>query len=144
MFWWVNNTINWNCVCSGGGIVAVLAIQGEVDAPTWAWDEVLSPLVGGVPPCVGAYHRDSSWEEGPAYWGYASKYNVWMMAGLQSVLNTTHGLADIPGVPMAARFPIYSTGAGALTGQGLMYDWADAHDGQQWAPFAQWWVATPC
>lgn len=68
-FWWMNNTINWNCVCTSGGVAAAFALQGDAGAPAWAWDDVAAKLVGGVEPCVAAYHIDSSWEEGPGYWG---------------------------------------------------------------------------
>lgn len=139
VFWWVNNTINWNCVCSSGGITAVLATYGDAGAPGWAWDDVLSPLVSGVVPCIGAYNADASWEEGPGYWGYASKYTTWNLVALQNAVNTTYGLADIPGVPLAARFPIYSTGADAIRGSGNTFDWADSHSGFEWTPFSQWW-----
>lgn len=69
-FWWINNTINWDCVCTAGGVVATFALQGDAGAPTWAWDGIAAPLVKGVGACVGAYHSDSSWEEGSGYWGY--------------------------------------------------------------------------
>jgi hypothetical protein len=67
--WWVNNSINWNCVCSAGGVVGALAIAGEPGAPAWLMDEVAAPLLAGVPPCIAAVHADSSWMEGPGYWG---------------------------------------------------------------------------
>ena len=77
VFWWVNNSINWNCVCSSGGAVAVMALFGDAGAPAWAWTDVLQPLVSatGMAPCVAAYNVDSSWEEGPGYFAYASKYD---------------------------------------------------------------------
>ena len=140
-FWWVNNTINWNCVCSAGGVAAVFALQGDAGFPAWAWQEVAAPLVEGVAPCIGAYHADSSWEEGPGYWNYASKYNVWLFGALDSVLGSTLGLSDIPGVAHAARFPLYSAGAQVLTAplSSSTFNWADAGEGYVWSPFAQWW-----
>ena len=140
-FWWMNNTINWNCVCSAGGVTAVFAIQGDAGAPEWAWNDIAAPLVAGVGPCVGAYHADSSWEEGPSYWGYASMYNAFLFSALNNVLNSTLGLADLPGVAHAARFPLYTTGAQALTAprSASTFNWADAGQGFVWAPFAQWW-----
>ena len=139
VFWWVNNSINWNCVCTSGGVTAVLALYGDAAAPPWAWAEVFAPLLSGVAPCVAAYHEDSSWSEGPAYWGYASKYNVWLFSALQSVFGDTAGLAQLPGVPLAARFPIYSAGANAILGTAEQANWADAGTSQDWSPFASWW-----
>jgi hypothetical protein len=141
-FFWLNNSINWNCVVSSGSITAALALYGDDDIVPRAssyFSSVLQPLVVSVEPCVAAYNRDSSWQEGPGYWSYASKYNVWLFAGLTDVLGTTAGLTSVPGVDLAARFPIYMTGAGVLSGTGATFDWADAHEGQEWTPFGQWW-----
>ena len=63
--WWVNNSINWNCVCSAGGVIGSLAIAGEDGAPDWLFDAVVEPLIAGVVPCIAAVHADSSWTEGP-------------------------------------------------------------------------------
>ena len=43
----------------------------------------------------------------------------------------------------AARFPLYSTGANALSGTAQTYNWADAGVEQLWTPFAQWWGGAP-
>ena len=145
IFWWVDNSINWNCVCSSGGVAAVLALFGDAGAPAWAWQDVLQPLVSntGVAPCVAAYNSDSSWEEGPGYWAYASKYNVWHFAALQSALGdaTAAGLLSLPGVAAAARFPLWMTGANALgPAPSEIFNWADSvANGEDWTPFAQWW-----
>ncbi len=94
-----------SCVCTSGGVIAALSLQGEPGAPSYLWDGIAAPLVAGVAPCVGAYNADSSWEEGPAYWGYASKYNTWLFAALNDVFGSTLGLSALPGVSHAARFP---------------------------------------
>ena len=148
-FWWRNNSINWNCVCSAGGAVAVLALFGDAGAPAWAWTDVLQPLVSatGVAPCVAAYNVDSSWEEGPGYWAYASKFNAWLFASLQTALGDAGaaGLLALPGVAGAARFPLWSTGAnalplGAAPPSSKIFNWADSEAlGEGWTPFSQWW-----
>ena len=75
-FWWMNNSINWDCVCTAGGVTAVFAVQGDAGAPADAWQAIAAPLLAGVAPCVGAYHVDSSWEEGPGYWGCVSFFTL--------------------------------------------------------------------
>ena len=125
----------------------MLALYGDAGEPSWAWAEVLQQLVNasGVAPCVAAYNVDSSWEEGPGYWAYASKYNVWLFAALQSALGdrSAAGLLALPGVAGAARFPLWSTGANAVVQGGLpseIFNWADsAAQGEDWTPFSQWW-----
>lgn len=110
-WWWLNNTINWNAVCAGGGIIGALAVADV--APSWVWDEVATAMLTSIPSCIGAYSSEGSWMEGVGYWGYASKYAVLTMASLSSALNTTYGLAQLPGVDVAGRFPIFSTGPSA-------------------------------
>lgn len=64
-FFWQNNTINWNCVCGGGGMVGVLAIQGDASAPDWLWSDVYTPSLLSVPTCIATYGTSGgAWEEG--------------------------------------------------------------------------------
>lgn len=139
--WWANSSVNWNCVCSAGGVVGALAILGEPGAPAWLLDDVVAPLVAGVAPCVASVHADSSWTEGPEYWGYANKYNAWLFSALLSTWNSTLGLAALPGVTHAARFPIYMSGANVLTAANasLTWAWADSHSAPMWQPYMSLW-----
>ena len=139
--WWRNNSINWNCVCSTGGVVGSLAIAGDAGAPGWLLGGVVAPLVAGVVPCVAAVHEDSSWTEGPGYWGYANKYNAWLFSALLDTFNSTLGLEALPGVVRAARFPLYMAGANAITraNASLTWDWADSHAPPLWQPFMSFW-----
>lgn len=64
-----------------------------------------------------------------------------LFAALNNTLGNTLGLTDLPGVDHAARFPIYSTGAQALTApsSSSQFNWADAGEGYGWFPFSSWW-----
>jgi hypothetical protein len=77
----------------------------------------------------------------PSYWGYASKYNAWLFSALLNTYNSTRGLDDLPGVRQAARFPLYMSGAGAVTvaNSSLTWDWADSHSPPLWQPFGSFW-----
>lgn len=116
--WPQGSTSNWNCVCSTGGMLLALALGS--DAPA-AWPSVFLPSLASIPPCVAAYGPEGSWEEGVGYWGYGSKYLAILLSAMDSALGTEFGLGDTPGLALAGRFPIFSTGA-----SGLFYDWADA------------------
>jgi hypothetical protein len=50
---------------------------------------------------------DGAWNEGPGYWSYATRYNVAIIASLNSALGTDFGLSDIEGFSKTGLFPIY-------------------------------------
>jgi hypothetical protein len=119
--WWFNSTINWNCVCAGGGIIGALAIADYAGAPDWVWSNVYAHSAASLPACVAAYGPDSSWMEGVGYWGYASKYAALADAAMRSALDGDDGgLFALPGVALAGRFPIFMQGTSAYA-----FDWAD-------------------
>jgi hypothetical protein len=66
---------------------------------------------------------EGGWEEGPGYWSYATRYNVFMIAALQSALGTDSGLSRMPGFADAGMFRIHSVGPSGRT-----FNFADAHD----------------
>ncbi len=73
--------------------------------------------------------------------GYANKYNAWLFSALLNVFNSTLGLEALPGVAHAARFPLYMSGASAVTAANasLTWDWADSHSAPLWQPFMSLW-----
>ena len=122
-FFWVNNTINWNCVCSGGSIVGTLAIADEPNMPSWVWSGVYDISLTSMPVCISAYSSEGSWEEGQGYWEYASKFNVLTFTALYTAQlpEDEAKLITIPGVNITGSFPAFMTGT-----SGTMYDWADS------------------
>lgn len=85
-----NLTNNWNQVCNGGFLLAALAIAE--DEPALA-REVIAGLRETLPHAMAAYAPDGAYPEGPVYWGYGSRYNVVILAALQTALNTDFGLS---------------------------------------------------
>lgn len=122
-FFWVNNTINWNCVCSGGSIVGSLSIADEPGMPDWLWSGVYDISLTSMPYCVAAYSGEGSWEEGTGYWEYASKFNVLTFTALYTaqLSDDEAKLINIPGVNITGSFPAYMTGTSSQ-----MFDWADS------------------
>jgi Heparinase II/III-like protein len=134
-FFWFNNTINWNCVCAGGGIIGVLAMLDEPSIPASLYDSVYTPSLESIPMCVSAYAPEGSWEEGVAYWSYASKYTLFAINSMQTALGSSP-LADIPGVLPGGNFPLYMLGA-----SGFYFDWADSGN-KFFSAFMPWWGLT--
>jgi len=131
--WWSRSIHNWNQVCNGGMAVGALAIADE--QPQLA-GEVLAAALRSVPLAMHEFRPDGGWGEGPGYWRYATEYNVYLLAALQTALDNEFGLADLPGFSVTGDFPIHFKGP-----TGLTFNYADAHDG--WSGAAQlFWFAS--
>lgn len=118
--WWVRVPHNWNQVCNGGLTIAALAIADE--EPDLA-AYIVRQAAAAVPRAMASYAPDGGWAEGPAYWGYATYYNVAMLAALDSALGTDFGLSRKPGFAEAGRFRLDFVGPTDRT-----FNFADAHD----------------
>jgi len=117
---WPTYRHNWNQVCNGGIALGALAIAE--DEPAFAaW--LVRRSVETIPLAMQEYGPDGGWGEGPGYWGYATHYNVYYLAGLESALGTDFGLSRIPGFALAGDFRLHSTGPTKLS-----FNFADAGD----------------
>ncbi|MGI8785727.1 MAG: heparinase II/III domain-containing protein [Acidobacteriota bacterium] len=116
----VNAEHNWNQVCNGGIGIGALAIGDE--EPKLA-GRVLHEALRRLPRAMVHYGPDGAWNEGPGYWHYATRYNVYILAALESALGHDFGLSDIQGFADAGTFPIYVTGP-----TGRTFNFADGGD----------------
>jgi hypothetical protein len=82
------------------------------------------------------FRDGGGWGEGPGYWRYATEYNVYLLAALDTALAHDFGLSQMPGFRETGDFPLYFTGP---TGQ--TFNYADAHSGWHGAP-QLFWLAT--
>ena len=76
---------------------------------------------------------DGGWDEGPGYWNYATIYNVYYLAAIESALGTDFGLEKMPGFSDAGSFHIQLTGPGKK-----LFNFADAGEGYETAPQMFW------
>jgi len=118
--WWTVATHNWNQVCNGGITLGALAVAE--DEPSRS-ESVLRYSVESVPRAMASYGPDGGWAEGPAYWHYATRYTVYLLAGLESALGTDFGLSKTPGFERAGHFRVYFEGPSART-----FNYADGGD----------------
>jgi len=109
---WSRSTHNWNQVCSGGMTAGALALGDELPE---LCGEILHGALASVPLAMASYAPDGAWGEGPGYWGYATTYNVVMLAALESALGTDFGLAEMEGFAETGLFPLYTTGPSGRT-----------------------------
>ena len=106
---------NWNQVCNGGLLLAALALADEEP-------ELARLVIGGVrkslPLAMAPYEPDGAYPEGPVYWGYGTRYNVYLLAALESALGTDFGLGSSPAFDRTALYRVHMASA---TGQSFNY-----------------------
>ncbi|MBI3698661.1 MAG: heparinase II/III family protein [Acidobacteria bacterium] len=118
---WPTARHNWNQVCNGGITIGALAVA---DAQPELAGEILKNALQSIRLAMAEYAPDGGWKEGPGYWHYATRYNVYFLAALETALGRDFGLAQLPGFEKAGLFRVYFTGPAGET-----FNYADAHSG---------------
>lgn len=128
--WWTIAVHNWNQVCNGGITLGALAIADE--DPERA-EYIVGQSIESIRRAMNSYAPEGGWAEGPGYWQYATVYNVYYLAGLETALGKDFGLSATPGFSHAGDFRIYFQGP-----TGNTFNYADAHPGSGAAPEMFW------
>lgn len=132
--WWLKATHNWNQVCNGGLTVGALAIADE--EPELA-ARVVSRALESIKLPMASYAPDGGWDEGPGYWHYATSYNVYFLAALDTALGADfaplQSLLRMPGFSVTGDFRMHSIGP-----LGRPFNYADASDRVEAAPELLW------
>lgn len=132
--WWVTSEYNWNQVCNGGLLIGALAVA-ETD-PHYA-ATIVPSAVASLPVALASYNPEGVWNEGPAYWHYATRYTAYGLAALTSALGTDFELGGVPGLRETAWFPLLTTGP-----TGLFLNFADSgQNSRRKAMPALFWLA---
>ncbi|MEK7398119.1 MAG: heparinase II/III family protein, partial [Candidatus Poribacteria bacterium] len=156
--WWVNCDHNWNQVCNGGIVLGALAIAE--DEPELC-EYILDQSLKSIPKAMKEFAPDGGWTEGPGYWNYATRYNVYFLAGLKTALGDDFGLSKMQGFPETGLFRIHfvsptnltfnfaDAGAGAGSAAQMFwmsrefnkpeYAWHERHYSHGADAFALWW-----
>ncbi len=117
---WTQARHNWNPVCNGGMAAGALAVADE--EPELA-REILARTKGSIAIAMRSYAPDGGWPEGPGYWGYATRYNVFYIAGVRSALGSDFGLVRTPGFAQTGEFRVHIMGP-----TGRAFNFADADE----------------
>lgn len=120
--WWTDVSHNWNQVCNGGIGIGALAIADEEPALA---TRILKFVVQKLPLAMKHFAPDGAWNEGPGYWSYATRYNVAILASLQTALGTDFGLSGIEGFSKSGLFPVYNNSP-----VNKSFNYADGGDGR--------------
>ena len=130
--WWTVVVHNWNQVCNGGITLGALAIGDEDPARA---EYILKQSVESIQLAMASYAPDGGWAEGPGYWQYATSYNVYYLAGLDTALGTDFGLSSLPGFEHAGDFRVYFQGPAGT------FSYADAHSPAPGTAPEMFWLA---
>ena len=99
--WWVKANHNWNQVCNGGISLGALAIADEEPE---LCEYILNQAVESIKLAMAEFAPDGGCPEGPGYWNYATDYNVYFLAGLQTALGTDMDLSKMEGFSLSGMF----------------------------------------
>jgi hypothetical protein len=101
---------NWNAVCNGSLIVGALAIADE--EPEFA-ETILKNAAASLPLGMEEYRTDGAYPEGPTYWTYGTNYLTYLMAALDTALESGRQMPEalrfyeVPGVSQTANYIIH-------------------------------------
>jgi hypothetical protein len=109
---WHRVDYNWNQICNGGIAMGALAVADE--QPRLA-GRILAHAIASIPLAMEAYAPDGAGKEGVGYWDFGSRYNVMLLAALQSALGTDFGLGAIDGFRQSGDYQIHMSGAGRMS-----------------------------
>lgn len=104
---WTEADHNWNQVCNGGMIVGALAIADEEPALAAA---IINGARKSIVVPMRKFAPDGGYEEGPGYWNYGTRYNVFFLAAIKSALGTDFGLTKMPGFADTGLFRMHIIG----------------------------------
>lgn len=127
---WTRRNNNWNQVCNAGLTIGALAIADE--EPVLARSIIENGRVSIVR-AMRAYSPDGGYAEGPMYWDYGTRYNIFYLAALETALGTDFGLLRRPGFSLTGDFRMQSVGP-----TGLPFSYADARESLVTAPQMLW------
>lgn len=121
---------NWVQVCNGGLTIGALAIADEEPAKAAQIIKLAQPQMKRI---MGLFAPDGGFEEGPIYWNYATAYNVYYLAALESALGTDFGLSQARGFDLTGNYRIQTIGPA-----GKCANFGDASEDISIAPQMLW------
>lgn len=117
---WTTGTNNWNQVCSSGMTIGALAVADEEPALA---RRIIDYARVSIRLPMNQFAPDGGYEEGPGYWNYGTRYNIFYLAAVQSALGTMFGLERTQGFADTGMFRIHVTSPTSLT-----FNFADGNE----------------
>jgi Heparinase II/III-like protein len=123
---------NWSQVCNGGETIGALAIADEEPARA---EQVIAHARPAIAEIMQLFAPDGGFEEGPAYWTYATIYNVLYINSLDTALGTDFGASQSPGFSLTPEYRIQAIGP-----TNLFANFGDANTAVSPAPQMFWFA----
>ncbi len=105
--WWGTVESNWNIVCNGGVLSAIIALDGKAGE---IGDEAFSIGLDNINSMMPLFGPDGAWEEGLMYWRFTTEYFANFMSTLINYAGTDFGYCEWDGVDEIGYYPYYMTG----------------------------------
>jgi hypothetical protein len=96
---------------------------------------IVREAVRSVPLAMRHYEPDGAGSEGVGYWDYGSRFNIYLLASLQTALGTDFGLSQVGALGPSGFYQMYLSGAGRVA-----FDFADCGLSEMAAP-QHFWLA---
>ncbi|MBA5602755.1 DUF4962 domain-containing protein [Pectobacterium aroidearum] len=125
--WWATN---WNEVCNGGVLAAVLATAEHYPERTLT---LLNNIIPSLKMGLDAYKPDGASAEGPIYWSYGITYRIIAQEMLRSAFGQDYGLSSDT---VLEKTPWYRFAIEGFSGDGFNY--GDAVEDQGYTPAYAW------
>ncbi|UUE45398.1 DUF4962 domain-containing protein [Pectobacterium aroidearum] len=125
--WWATN---WNEVCNGGILAAVLATAEHYPERTLT---LLNNIIPSLKMGLDAYKPDGASAEGPIYWSYGMTYRIIAQEMLRSAFGQDYGLSSDT---VLEKTPWYRFAIEGFSGDGFNY--GDAVEDQGYTPAYAW------
>ncbi|MEQ9867080.1 heparinase II/III family protein [Pectobacterium aroidearum] len=125
--WWATN---WNEVCNGGVLAAVLATAEHYPERTRT---LLNNIIPSLKMGLDAYKPDGASAEGPIYWSYGMTYRIIAQEMLRSAFGQDYGLSSDT---VLEKTPWYRFAIEGFSGDGFNY--GDAVEDQGYTPVYAW------
>ena len=104
---WPRRRDNCALVSHSGILIAALAVLERYRDLT---TQLLAKTLGASRNIFEAFAPDGAWPEGLSYWSLAIRYASLMVAGLESTLGDSFGLAERPGFAQTGDFALHTVG----------------------------------
>jgi hypothetical protein len=121
---------NWVQVCCGGLTLGALAIAGESKEEAAQTLDLTPPHMAWI---MKLFAPDGGFEEGQAYWNYATVYNVLYLAALDTALGNDFGQSDARGFAETGNYRMQ-----AISPLGLYANFSDCPEASDSAPQMLW------
>ncbi|MBA5204248.1 DUF4962 domain-containing protein [Pectobacterium aroidearum] len=125
--WWATN---WNEVCNGGVLAAVLATAEHYPERTLT---LLNNIIPSLKMGLDAYKPDGASAESPIYWSYGMTYRIIAQEMLRSAFGQDYGLSSDT---VLEKTPWYRFAIEGFSGDGFNY--GDAVEDQGYTPAYAW------